>query len=59
MKSDHKQILLSVALLFVWISFVLNAEVVAQIVMSALAGWKAGDLIFNFAQKVFPNDRSI
>lgn len=56
MSITAKRFLFSIGLLIVWFGFITTGGALASIVMSALAGWYMGGLIYKFAAKVFPNE---
>lgn len=51
-----KRILFALGCLIVWFGFVMTGGTAASVVISGLAGWFMSGLIYQFAEKVFPNE---
>ena len=55
MNTNTKRILFSLGLLIIWFGFISTGpSVVINFVISALAGWFVGGLIYSISKKVFP-----
>lgn len=52
-----KRVLFSIGLLIIWFGFItMGPTTLVSMVMYALGGWLMGGIIYNFAEKVFPNE---
>lgn len=51
-----KRLLFSAGLLVIWFGFITMGNELSRIVVSGLAGWYVGGLIFEASVKVFPNE---
>ena len=51
-----KQILFGLGCLIVWFGFLIYGGTLAKYVVSGLAGWFVGRLIYDFSEKLFPDD---
>ena len=52
-----KRILLAIGCLIAWFGFISAGGAVVNFIVSALAGWQVGGLIYKFTEKVFPDER--
>jgi hypothetical protein len=51
-----KRILFSLGCLIVWMGFLFFGGALVKYVVSGLAGWFVGRLIYDFSKKLFPDD---
>lgn len=56
MSIKTKRILFALGCLIIWFGFVMTGGTVASTIIAGLAGLFMGGLIYQFAEKVFPND---
>lgn len=57
MSLTTKRVLFAIGCLIAWFGFITAGGTIVNMVVSGLAGWFMGGLIYQFSKKVFPDAR--